>query len=152
MKRKIVLVMMAVLALCSSLSARPEGDRFGRIRRDLDSLCVLDPRFGTPVDVSVTAFPVAELLKSLAIGNGLNLTLSLEKNRGQVTCNLEQVPIKDVLLLCCRECRLDLTVESGIVHISPYVEAPAPAALSVTRDSAGLFSYDIKGCTLVNNN
>jgi len=149
MTRKIVLILFAAAVLAPALTAaRPSPDRFGRIRRDLDSLCAADPRFGTPVDVSVTAFPVAELLKSLAIGNGLNMTLSLEKNRGQVTCNLEQVPIKDVLLLCCRECRLDLTVESGIVHISPYVEAPAPAALSVTRDSAGLFSYDIKGCTL----
>jgi hypothetical protein len=124
MKRKAILILLASFVWVSILQAGVAEDHLARIRHDLDSLAVSDPRFGTFVDVSVTAFPVADLLKSLAIGNGLNINLSLDRFRGQITCNLEQVPIKDVLFLCCRENGLDLTVDSGIVNIFPYAEVP----------------------------
>lgn len=149
MKRKAILVLLSSFVWLSLLQAGVPGDRLSRIRHDLDSLSVSDPRFGTPVDVSVTAFPVADLLKSLAIGNGLNINLSLDRFRGQITCNLEQVPIKDILFLCCRENGLDLTVDSGIVNVFPYAEAPSLPQITVSRDDAtGLFSYDFSGCTL----
>lgn len=149
MKRKAILVLLSSFVWLSLLQAGVPGDRLSRIRHDLDSLSVSDPRFGTPVDVSVTAFPVADLLKSLAIGNGLNVNLSLDRFRGQITCNLEQVPIKDILFLCCRENGLDLTVDSGIVNVFPYAEAPSLPQITVSRDDAtGLFSYDYSGCTL----
>ena len=98
MKRKAILFLLASFVWASLLQARVDDDHLARIRRDLDSLAISDPRFGTLVDVSVTSFPVADLLKSLAIGNGLNINLSLDRFRGQITCNLEQVPIKDTLL------------------------------------------------------
>ena len=149
MKRKAIIVLLSSFVWLSLLQAGVPGDRLSRIRHDLDSLSVLDPRFGSPVDVSVTAFPVADLLKSLAIGNGLNINLSLDRFRGQITCNLEQVPIKDILFLCCRENGLDLTVDSGIVNVFPYAEAPSLPQITVSRDDAtGLFSYDFSGCTL----
>lgn len=149
MKRKAILFLLASFVWASLLQARVDDDHLARIRRDLDSLAISDPRFGTLVDVSVTSFPVADLLKSLAIGNGLNINLSLDRFRGQITCNLEQVPIKDVLFLCCRENRLDLTVDSGIVNIFPYTEAPSLPEIAVTRNvDSGLFSYDFSGCSL----
>ena len=149
MKRKAIIVLLSSFVWLSLLQAGVPGDRLSRIRHDLDSLSVLDPRFGSPVDVSVTAFPGADLLKSLAIGNGLNINLSLDRFRGQITCNLEQVPIKDILFLCCRENGLDLTVDSGIVNVFPYAEAPSLPQITVSRDDAtGLFSYDFSGCTL----
>jgi Type II secretory pathway, component PulD len=149
MKRKAILILLASFVWVSILQAGVAEDHLARIRHDLDSLAVSDPRFGTFVDVSVTAFPVADLLKSLAIGNGLNINLSLDRFRGQITCNLEQVPIKDVLFLCCRENGLDLTVDSGIVNIFPYAEVPSLPEIAVSRDDAtGLYSYDFSGCTL----
>ena len=149
MKRKAVLILLVSFVWASLLQAGAANDRLARIRHDLDSLAVSDPRFSTLVDVSVTSFPVADLLKSLAIGNGLNINLSLERFRGQITCNLEKVPIKDVLFLCCRENGLDLIVDSGIVNIFPYAEEPSLPEITVMRDeSSGLFSYDFSGCTL----
>jgi hypothetical protein len=146
MKRKAILILLASFVWVSILQAGVAEDHLARIRHDLDSLAVSDPRFGTFVDVSVTAFPVADLLKSLAIGNGLNINLSLDRFRGQITCNLEQVPIKDVLFLCCRENGLDLTVDSGIVNIFPYAEVPSLPEIAVSRDDAtGLYSYDFSG-------
>ncbi len=146
MKRKTILIILTLLAWVPGATASP--DRFERIRRDLDSLAVADPRFGKTVDVSVTSFPVAELLRSLATGNELNLNLSLDRVRGAITCNLEQVPIKDVLLLCCREGKLDLMVNAGIVHIFPYSEPTVQPTITVEKDSIGRYSYDFNGCPL----
>lgn len=143
MKRKTILLILALLCWIPGVHAAQ--DRFERIRRELDSLAVVDPRFDKAVDVSVTSFPVAELLRSLATGNGLNLNLSLERVRGVITCNLEKVPIKDVLLLCCREGKLDMTINSGIVHIFPYTEPVSQPEIKVSRDSSGLYSYDFNG-------
>ena len=56
--------------------------------------------------------------------------------------------MKDVLLLCCRECKLDLTVSSGIVHVFPYAEAVPPPVVTVERDSSGLYAYEVGGCPL----
>lgn len=128
MKQKTILLILTFLVSCVVLRAQTYNERLARIRHGLDSLATVDARFGTLVDVSVTSFPVSDLLKSLATGNGLNVNLSMERIRGMVTCNLEQVPIKDVLLLCCRENKLDMVIESGIVSIFPYVEKQAPPA------------------------
>lgn len=144
--KKAILFILAFFTFISGVQASP--DRLERIRRDLDSLAVADPHFAAPVDVSVTSFPVAELLRSLATGNGLNINLSLDRFRGVITCNLEQVPIKDVLLLCCREGKLDLTVNSGIVNIYPFTETPAQPLIIVNKDNTGLYSYDFNGCQL----
>jgi len=149
LKRKTILILLASFLWGPLLPAKMLDDHLDRIKLDLDSLAVSDPRFSTLVDVSVTSFPVAELLKSLAVGNDLNINLSLDRSRGQITCNLKQVPVKDVLLLCCRENNLDLTVDSGIVYIIPYSEAPSLPEITVTRnDESGLFTYDFSGCTL----
>lgn len=149
MKRKVFLLLISLLVWASSLQAEVAEDRLVRIKRDLDSLAVVDSRFGTPVDVSVSSFSVADLLKSLAIGNGLNINLSLDKYRGQITCNLEQVPIKNVIFLCCRENGLDLNVDSGIVNIFPYSEAPLLPTVSVVKNAeSDLFSFDFSDCTL----
>ncbi|MBR6465068.1 MAG: hypothetical protein IKS82_01385, partial [Bacteroidales bacterium] len=148
MKIKTILIILTILTCSPLIEVRASGDRLDKIKRNLDSLAVVDSRFETKVDVSVTAFPVAELLKSLAIGNGLNITLSLERFRGNITCNLEQVPIKDILLHCCRENNLDLSVESGIVNIFPYTEIQVDPEIKVEIDTAGLCSYDFSACTL----
>lgn len=148
MKRKIIVILLMTFACLSTLQARQSDDRLTKIRHDLDSLAAVDSRFDALVDVSVTAFPVADLLKSLAIGNGLNINLALERFRGQITCNLEQVPLKDVLFLCCRENKLDLIIESGIVTIFPFIEEPALPEITVSLDTSGLYSYDFSGCPL----
>ena len=95
MKKTILLILTFLLGLFV-LRAQTYNDRLAKIKQDLDSLSVADAHFATLVDVSVTSFPVSELLKSLATGNGLNVNLSMELIRGMITCNLEQVPIKDV--------------------------------------------------------
>ncbi|MBR6183040.1 MAG: hypothetical protein IKQ76_00550 [Bacteroidales bacterium] len=125
-----------------------DESRFTRIARDLDSLAMRDARYLEPIDVSVTNFAVADLLKTLAIGNKLNINLALERHGGQITCNLEQVPVKDVLLLCCRRGDLNLTVENGIVSFVPYLAPEALPEISISRNEEGLYDMDFSGCRL----
>jgi len=148
MKIKLIVLILMMFTCISEMQAGQSYDRLSKIRKELDSQALADPRFDALVDVSVTAFPVADLLKSLAIGNGLNINLSLDRYRGQITCNLEQVPLKDVLFLVCKENNLDLTIDSGIVTFFPHVEEPSVPEITVNRDSSGLYTYDFSGCTL----
>lgn len=126
-----------------------EQDRFLSLQMTLDSLSIHDATLLEPIDVSVTNFQITDLLKTVAIGNNLNVNLDLDKYRHQITCNLEQVPLKEILLLCCREGNLDLTVDrAGIITIRPWqAMAPIPP-LSVSRDTSGLYSMDFSDCPM----
>ena len=126
-----------------------EQDRFLSLQMTLDSLSIHDATLLEPIDISVTNFPITDLLKTVAIGNNLNVNLDLDKYRHQITCNLEQVPLKEILLLCCREGNLDLTIDrAGIITIRPWqAMAPIPP-LSVSRDTSGLYSIDFTDCPM----
>jgi len=126
-----------------------EQDRFLSLQMTLDSLSIHDATLLEPIDISVTNFQITDLLKTVAIGNNLNVNLDLDKYRHQITCNLEQVPLKEILLLCCREGNLDLTVDRvGIITIRPWqAMAPIPP-LSVSRDTSGLYSMDFSDCPM----
>ena len=126
-----------------------EQDRFLSLQMTLDSLSIHDATLLEPIDISVTNFQITDLLKTVAIGNNLNVNLDLDKYRHQITCNLEQVPLKEILILCCREGNLDLTIDrAGIITIRPWqAMAPIPP-LSVSRDTSGLYSIDFTDCPM----
>lgn len=126
-----------------------ESERIRSLQMTLDSLSVRDVILQEPVDVSVTNFQIADLLRTVAIGNNLNVNLELDKYRHQITCNLERVPLKDILLLCCREGNLDLSVDrAGIMTIRPWLELAPEPPLSVSRDSSGLYRMDFSNCPM----
>ena len=126
-----------------------ESERIQSLQKTLDSLSVHDTVLQEPIDVSVTNFQIADLLKTVAVGNNINVNLDLDKFRHLITCNLEQVPLKDILLLCCREGNLDLTVDrAGIMTIRPWHEPDPIPPLSVSRDTSGLYRMDFSNCTL----
>ena len=126
-----------------------EQDRFLSLQMTLDSLSIHDATLLEPIDISVTNFQITDLLKTVAIGNNLNVNLDLDKYRHQITCNLEQVPLKEILLLCCREGNLDLTVDrAGIITIRPWQAMASIPPLSVSRDSSGLYSMDFSDCPI----
>lgn len=149
MKLKLFIIsFLSVLDIGLPILAQ-EQDRFLSLQMTLDSLSIHDATLLEPIDISVTSFQITDLLKTVAIGNNLNVNLDLDKYRHQITCNLEQVPLKEILLLCCREGNLDLTVDrAGIITIRPrQAMAPIPP-LSVSRDSSGLYSMDFSDCPI----
>lgn len=146
--RHLFISLVSVTLLSLSVRAQ-EPARIQSLQMTLDSLSIYEAMLQEPIDVSVTNFPIADLLKTVAIGNNLNVNLDLDKYRHQITCNLEKVPLKDILLLCCREGNLDMTVDrAGIITIRPWQElAPIPP-LSVSRDSSGLYRMDFSNCPM----
>lgn len=146
--RLFIISFLSVLDIGLPILAQ-EQDRFLSLQMTLDSLSIHDATLLEPIDISVTNFQISDLLKTVAIGNNLNVNLDLDKYRHQITCNLEQVPLKEILLLCCREGNLDLTVDrAGIITIRPrQAMAPIPP-LSVSRDSSGLYSMDFSDCPI----
>lgn len=146
--RLFIISFLSVLDIGLPILAQ-EQDRFLSLQMTLDSLSIHDATLLEPIDISVSNFQITDLLKTVAIGNNLNVNLDLDKYRHQITCNLEQVPLKEILLLCCREGNLDLTVDrAGIITIRPrQAMAPIPP-LSVSRDSSGLYSMDFSDCPI----
>lgn len=143
------IISLIVLSFCGLYVQAQESERLRSLQMMLDSLSVRDAILQEPIDISVTNFQIVDLLKTVAIGNNLNVNLDLDKYRHQITCNLEQVPLKEILLLCCREGNLDLTVDrAGIITIRPWQEVTPIPALSVSRDSAGLYRMDFSNCPM----
>lgn len=139
--RRIGIIILFELLCC--LMAYGQGDkRYANLSSQLDSIARIDSKYLEKVDVSVTNFPVADLLKTLAVENNLNMNFALDKHKGQITCNLEQVPIKDVLLVCCRRGGLDFTVEDGILTFFPYQAPTEMPKIRIEQDSLGRFQMD----------
>lgn len=146
--RLFIISFLSVLDIGLPILAQ-EQDRFLSLQMTLDSLSIHDATLLEPIDISVTNFQITDLLKTVAIGNNLNVNLDLDKYRHQITCNLEQVPLKEILLLCCREGNLDLTVDrAGIITIRPWQAMASIPPLSVSRDSSGLYSMDFSDCPI----
>ena len=146
--RLFIISFLSVLDIGLPILAQ-EQDRFLSLQMTLDSLSIHDATLLEPIDISVSNFQITDLLKTVAIGNNLNVNLDLDKYRHQITCNLEQVPLKEILLLCCREGNLDLTVDrAGIITIRPWQAMASIPPLSVSRDSSGLYSMDFSDCPI----
>lgn len=147
MKR--IAILFTALFLFAAAPPASAQDRLERIRHSLDSLALEDDRYDTPVDVSVANFSVAELIRSLAIGNGLNVNIDLDRSKAVITCNLEHVPVKDVFYLFCKEKDLNAEVLSGILTFTNHVtEEEAPEVLIDCDKESGLVSFDFTGCPL----
>lgn len=143
------LIVALFLLLFFGLPVAHGQERIRSLQMTLDSLSVNDATLKEPIDISVTNFQIADLLKTVAIGNNLNVNLNLDKYKHQITCNLEQVPLKEFLLLCCREGNLDLTVDrAGIITISPLPELLPIPTLTVARDSSGRYKMDFSNCPM----
>lgn len=81
MRIRQIIFLLSALLVCRVAVAQ-SGDRLVRIKESLDSLAAVDARYNEPIDLSVTNFSVADLLKTIAIENSLNVNLSLDKIRG----------------------------------------------------------------------
>ena len=79
-----------------------EVPRDRMLRVGLDELAVRDTAYNQKIDVSVTNFSIAELVKGLAIANDLSIDVDFDRKK-TITCNLIQQPVKDVLYFICTE-------------------------------------------------
>lgn len=146
--------MKRILLICSFLSLlvitmRAEGNsRAVLLRRGLEELAVRDTAYNQKIDVSVTNFSIAELVKGIAIANGLSIDVNFDR-RKTITCNFIRQPVTDVLYFICIEKNIDAEIVGDIVTLVDYnPPVPAPLAdIEYYRDSSKL-SFDFSSCRL----
>lgn len=113
-----------------------------------DSLAMRVPAYAEPVDISVTGFPVSELVRNLAIANGLSIDIAFSPSK-KITCSMKGIPVKDALLFLCKEKSLDAGFTGDIITLTDYRPPAIGPIMKVSRDSTGnLVSFDFSGCRL----
>ena len=112
----LVLATFYMMVLSVSSIAQP---RTNAARRSLDSLAMTRHHLNDLTDISVTKFSVYELLKALAVSNDLNMEVNFSPSK-TITCNLKQVPVKDVISYCCSQKELTLKVVDGIISVTDW--------------------------------
>jgi type IV pilus assembly protein PilQ len=136
-----------------SLSAQ---DRMAIIEVELDMLSITQKGLDEEVELSVTATPVSEFIRSIALAHKLNISVSPEL-RFTISNNFANAEVSDVLLFLCNEYDLDIEIIGSIItfkrYHEPTVEMPEiiipvriPRVSYVKKDS--LISLDLKNDSL----
>lgn len=139
-----------ILSACAATAAERESRKSAleNIQVSLDSLASGNPAYSKPVDVSVTDFPVSELVRNLAIEGGLSIDISFSPAK-RITCNMKKVPVKDILFFLCKEKALDAEFTGGIVTLTDYTLPPVGPVMNVTADSTRTrVAFSFSGCRL----
>ena len=144
MKRILLICTFLFLAAMPLLAEADSRERMLRI--GLDELAVRDTAYNQRIDVSVTNFSIAELVKGIAIANGLSIDVDFDR-RKSITCNFIGQPVKDVLYFICTEKSIDAVIVGNIVTLVDYV-SPAPSPIvDIIKDSSTV-SFDFSACRL----
>ncbi len=142
------MILICAFALYGILSFAQVDARGIALRANLDSLAARDTAYCRAIDVSVTNFSIAELLKGIAISGGLSIDICFDK-RKVITCNIHDVPVKDVLYFICIEKDIDAQFFGNIVTLSDYIPGPAVPSVHMSRDSDSTsMSFDFSCCRL----
>jgi type IV pilus assembly protein PilQ len=114
-----------------------ESRRLAAIEASLGELAAAHPRFATEVDISMGRQPLAELLRSVALAAGVNISVNGVQGI-EATCNFSRARVVDLLGFLCREHELDVRVVGNIVSVSPVPPRPVPTKpIGVTHRVAG---------------
>ena len=119
--------LLFVWTATSTLNAQPLPDslRLEIIGRQLDSLLLSDPAYGTEIDLSAGKLPLGELLRNVAKANGVNLCVKTREHP-LVTCHFKRVRVVDLLAYLCREYQLVIEVVGNIVSVCDPPPLPIP--------------------------
>ncbi len=110
-----------------------EETRLAELKGKLQRLSYADSRYAEKVDVSVTSFPVSELIRSLAKAQNLNINVAFGPDK-LINCNLQQVPIVDILFFICKEKSLEVEIMDNILSIVPYNEPETEPPIHIAYD------------------
>lgn len=143
------LLLLFTFCLVIALPMRSEdGPRERMLRVGLDELAVRDTAYNQKVDVSVTNFSIAELVKGIAIANGLSIDVDFDRKK-TITCNIIQQPLKDVLYFICTEKDINAEIVGNIVTLVDYTPPlPAPVVDIVYDKDSSKASFDFSACRL----
>lgn len=138
----IPIVLSLLPLVCTGNDCRDTISRAGILKQELSALAERDTVYNRAIDVSVVDFPVADLIRGMAISNNLSIETNIDR-RKTITCNIRKVPIKDVLYLICTEKSLDARITGSIVSLSDYIPQPEIPVVKFAYDTlSGTLSFD----------
>lgn len=133
MKRYLTFFIL-LTGIAVSIPVRSQEDpRLVVLRGKLQRLSYADSKYTERVDVSVTNFPVSELVRSLAKAQNLNINVAFGPDK-LISCNFQQVPVVDVLFFICKEKSLEVEVTENILSIIPYHEPEIEPPIHIGYD------------------
>lgn len=155
MKKEFIVLTLILITTSVSYAAHGPSDVLSdreadleAIRVYLDSLASRNSAYSKPIDISVSDFPVSELIRNIAISNKLNIEISMSQAK-RVTCNMDGIPVKDVLFFLCKEKSLSAVFTGDIITLTDYSPPPVGPVMRVTPDSTGkIVSFAFSGCRL----
>jgi len=148
MKRYLTFFILLVGISATLQGQSPEEPRLVQLKSKLQRLSYSDNRYAEKVDVSVTNFPVSELIRSLAKAHNLNIHVAFGPDK-LINCNLQQVPVIDLLFFICKEKSLEVEITDNILSVIPYnepeIEPPIQIAFDPLRETV---TFDFTNCKL----
>ena len=100
--------------------ATTDSLRLKEIRVKLDSVSTLDKAWEAPIEISVGAMPLPELVRNIASNSQVNIGIKGAEGIS-ATCNFSSAKITDLVYYLCKEYHLDLDLVGNIVSIFPVV-------------------------------
>lgn len=147
-----------LIFLVSVMSVRAQEpiDRFSRIEKKLKDLAETEePGLKGKVDLSVSAVPIQEFLRSIALANQVNInvdpTLSIK-----VTNNFSEESVQNILVFLCKQYDLDIEIFGTIISVFKFVpkgvtQNYVPVNYRISYSSYNdMVSFDLKNDTLIN--
>lgn len=144
----IISVLTLIIPVCVSAQDHDTTSRRCLMAAQLAELAERDSAYNNSIDISVMDFPVADLLRGMAISNDLSIEMNIDREK-TITCNVKSIPVKDILLMVCMEKSLDIGITGNIVSISDYTAPVKFPEIKFVLDSLeNLLSFDFSECRL----
>lgn len=119
-----------------------DESRLAELKDKLHRLSYIDSRYLEKIDISVTNFPVSELVRSIAKAQNLNINVAFGADK-LIDCNFQQVSVTDILFFICKEKSLDIEVFDNILSVMSYDEPVIEPAIYLAYDSLrGQVTFD----------
>lgn len=147
--RNNILVFIFFLFIFKVVNATGEN-RLELIRQKLDALQLSSSGLTNKIDVSVSSIDIRQFLRSLANTNHLNI--DVDNNLSiNISINLTNVIVKDVLIYLCKQYELDLDITGNILNIYVFHEPYIPQSADIKFDKQNSFlGFDLKSDSLTN--
>jgi len=96
-------------------------DRITQIEQQLNKLASEVPALNSKVNLSVSGASIQELVRGIAVSNGVNVNIDPALNINIVN-NFADVKVVDVLIFLCKEYNLDVSVTGSIISLKKSEE------------------------------
>ncbi len=125
-------------------------DRLTLLKSELNKLSEKELNsLNETVDVSVSNIKLSDFIRAVATSHGINVSISHNLSRIQLTHNFSSAKVKDVFLLLCKEYNLTIDITGNILSFKRYLKVLKKREIGIVYDTLSKnISIDLKSDTL----